>query len=273
MLSIGEFSFVCKVSTKTLRYYEKIGLIFPKKVEPENGYRYYAIEQLETMRFINRLKSYNFTLEEIKMLLDHSGLSKEMLYAELFRKKQELKKKMTDFEQKIEQIGEEMSLLQLGQSIIPLYEEVDIQYAEISKMHLLSIRKMVRETKMKVEYQRCFGQLVEKIEKENLTIIGAPLVLFHDSEFRSLGLDTEFAIPIQEVTHATRYFTPGLCLKTILYGSYTELSSVYAKQINWADREGYECSGTLFEIYVTNLAQVANEMELVTEIYYPIKKR
>lgn len=46
MLSIGEFSNICQVSTKTLRYYAEIGLILPDEINPENGYRYYSIEQL-----------------------------------------------------------------------------------------------------------------------------------------------------------------------------------------------------------------------------------
>ena len=58
MLSIGEFSNICQVSTKTLRYYAEIGLILPDEINPENGYRYYSIEQLKRMLFINRLKSY-----------------------------------------------------------------------------------------------------------------------------------------------------------------------------------------------------------------------
>ena len=70
MLSIGEFSNICQVSTKTLRYYAEIGLILPDEINPENGYRYYSIEQLKRMLFINRLKSYNFSLEEIRAILD-----------------------------------------------------------------------------------------------------------------------------------------------------------------------------------------------------------
>ena len=53
MLSIGEFSNICKVSAKTLRYYAEIGLLLPEEINPENGYRYYAIGQLEDMLFIN----------------------------------------------------------------------------------------------------------------------------------------------------------------------------------------------------------------------------
>ena len=63
MLSIGEFSNICQVSKKTLRYYDEIGLLKPSEINPENGYRYYAIEQLEQMLFINRLKSYSFSLQ------------------------------------------------------------------------------------------------------------------------------------------------------------------------------------------------------------------
>ena len=70
MLTIGEFSNICRVSAKTLRYYAEIGLILPDEINPENGYRYYSINQLEKMLLINRLKAYCFSLEEIKSILD-----------------------------------------------------------------------------------------------------------------------------------------------------------------------------------------------------------
>ena len=68
MLSIGEFSNICKVSAKTLRYYAEIGLLEPSEVNPDNGYRYYAIEQLEKMLFINRL-SQLFAVEDAPVSL------------------------------------------------------------------------------------------------------------------------------------------------------------------------------------------------------------
>ena len=85
MLSIGEFSKICKVSTKTLRYYDEIGLINPSEVNPDNGYRYYAIEQLEKMLFINRLSQLfaeedapvSLTEAQKKLLERWSRLSEE----------------------------------------------------------------------------------------------------------------------------------------------------------------------------------------------------
>ena len=88
-----------------------------------------------------------------------------------------------------------------------------------------------------------------------------------------MGLDTEFAIPIKEYATGTRDFCPGLCLKTVVQGSYLQLSSVYARQIEWAEREGYENSNALYEVYVTDPTEVSKESELVTEVYYPVKKR
>ena len=80
MLSIGEFSNICKVSAKTLRYYAEIGLLEPSEVNPDNGYRYYAIEQLEKMLFINRLKAYSFSLDEIKTILQLEEIQDDNLY-------------------------------------------------------------------------------------------------------------------------------------------------------------------------------------------------
>ena len=90
MLSIGEFSKICQVSTKTLRYYAEIGLILPNEINYENGYRYYSIDQLETMLFIKRLKSYNFSLEEIKIILKSEELKEEKLYSYLIKNKEKL---------------------------------------------------------------------------------------------------------------------------------------------------------------------------------------
>ena len=68
--------------TKTLRYYAEIGLLQPSEIDPENGYRYYAIEQLEKMLFINRLKAYSFSLDEIKAILQSEEMQDDHLQLE-----------------------------------------------------------------------------------------------------------------------------------------------------------------------------------------------
>ena len=58
------------VTTKTLRHYDSIGLLKPRELNNENGYRYYSVGQLGTMQKILRLKEYGFSLDEIKALID-----------------------------------------------------------------------------------------------------------------------------------------------------------------------------------------------------------
>lgn len=273
MLSIGQFSKICKVSTKTLRYYAEIGLILPTQINPENGYRYYAIEQLETMLFINRLKSYHFSLEEIKTIIQSEELKEEKLYHALIRKEREIKKQMNEFKRNLSQLNSDILNLKHGKSIMAYLDEIQIQLVDVPEMFLLSIRKMVSEDFFPDEYSFCFGKLLKTIQTENLTLAAAPMVLFHSDEFSPFGLDTEFAFPIEESVMKTRDFKAGLCLKTIVRGSYSLLPSVYAKQIEWAEKEGYESADALFEMYITDPSEVVSENELITEVYYPVRKR
>ncbi len=273
MLTIGEFSNICRVSTKTLRYYAEIGLILPDEINPKNGYRYYSIDQLERMLLINRLKDYCFSLEEIKLILDSEEQIDEVLFTALNKKKKEIAVKVQKFEDTMHQIDSDISNLRNGKSIMSYMESIDVRLVEIPMMYLLSIRKNVLEHEFLEEYGTCFGQLFRKMEEKKLTAAAPPMVLFHGDEYTPFGLDTEFAIPIKEYATGTRDFCPGLCLKTVVQGSYLQLSSVYARQIEWAEREGYENSNALYEVYVTDPTEVSKESELVTEVYYPVKKR
>lgn len=273
MLSIGEFSNICKVSTKTLRYYAEIDLLLPSEINPENGYRYYSIHQLETMLFISRLKSYGFCLEEIKEILKAKGSQEEVLCMALTRKKEELEKKRKDLDQTMLQMNQDIITLQQGKSIMSYLDEIEVSLVEVSAMNVLSMRLMVREGEFPQAYRDCFGNLFKRIAQERLTIAGAPMVMFHTAEFTPCGMDSEFAVPIEEQTTKTRLFQPKLCLKTRLHGSYANLPSVYAKQMEWAEKEGYETCDALYEVYINDPSEIQTEQELITEIYYPVRKR
>jgi DNA-binding transcriptional MerR regulator len=46
MYSIGEFSKINRITPKTLRHYDRIGLLTPASVDDWTGYRYYSPDQL-----------------------------------------------------------------------------------------------------------------------------------------------------------------------------------------------------------------------------------
>ncbi|MGN0239607.1 MAG: helix-turn-helix domain-containing protein, partial [Paludibacteraceae bacterium] len=72
-LSIGEFSRLCGVTVKTLRHYEKIGLLKAEQTDRYTGYRYYSVGQLQKMLAIRQLKELGFSLEDIASLFRGSS--------------------------------------------------------------------------------------------------------------------------------------------------------------------------------------------------------
>ncbi|MDN9010600.1 MerR family transcriptional regulator [Brevibacillus laterosporus] len=63
----GEFAKVAGVSIRTLRYYDKVGLLSPAK-HAENGFRIYTSNDLAKLQQILTLKYLGFSLGEIKAL-------------------------------------------------------------------------------------------------------------------------------------------------------------------------------------------------------------
>ena len=79
MLSIGQFSRACHVSVKTLRHYEKVGLLPPTRVDSWTGCRYYDEALIDTMLLIQRLKRYGFSLVAIGRILTDPAFGPEAL--------------------------------------------------------------------------------------------------------------------------------------------------------------------------------------------------
>ena len=67
-MKIGELARRTGFSTKTIRYYELVGLL----VEPErsqSGYRLYSAKDVERLEFIEKAKRLGFSLEDIRDVL------------------------------------------------------------------------------------------------------------------------------------------------------------------------------------------------------------
>lgn len=68
MYRIGELARQCAVTTDTIRFYEKSGLL-SDVTRSDSGYRLYADEDVAKIKFILRAKRTGFTLLEVAELL------------------------------------------------------------------------------------------------------------------------------------------------------------------------------------------------------------
>ena len=68
-MTIQAFARLCGCNPQTLRYYDKVDLLRPARVDRFTGYRYYDEEQALTFVKIKNLQLGGFAIEEIKPLL------------------------------------------------------------------------------------------------------------------------------------------------------------------------------------------------------------
>lgn len=82
-MTIKDFSKLCNCTTQTLRYYDHVNLLKPARVDDWTGYRYYSEEQALLYVKIKNFQEADFTIEEIKKLLDRDD---DEVYAAFDRK-------------------------------------------------------------------------------------------------------------------------------------------------------------------------------------------
>ncbi|RIW38934.1 MerR family DNA-binding transcriptional regulator [Bacillus salacetis] len=121
--SISQLADEFNITTRTIRYYEELQLISPRR--NENGRRRYSRKEYARLKLIVRGKNFGFSLEEIKEMIhlfdrDRSGkaqLERTIEYGnqkieevsgrinELETMKHDLEKLRDDFVTRLEQLG------------------------------------------------------------------------------------------------------------------------------------------------------------------------
>ena len=127
MKKIAEVAKQFHITTRTIRYYEEIGLLKPER-SPTNE-RLFPKSELVKLKLIARGKRYGFSLEEIKEMIllfdkDRSGkkqLERTIQYGkqrivdiderieELLQIKSEMEQLLTEFTEKLNSLEEESS--------------------------------------------------------------------------------------------------------------------------------------------------------------------
>ena len=99
LLTCGQMARLNGVSEKTLRLYQKKGLLSPTIVNEETGFRYYTLDQSSDLDTIQRLQGIGFSLAEIRDMLSLGQVSE--LENRLVERSAELKKEAQHIERMI----------------------------------------------------------------------------------------------------------------------------------------------------------------------------
>lgn len=266
MLKIGEFSKLGRLSVKTLRHYDEIGLLQPLRVDPLTGYRFYSHDQLPRLNRILALRELGFLLEQIGQLLEE-GVGADQIRGMLSLRRAELVQEIDQGRDRLARV--EARLKQIEQEgRMPEYEVV------IKKVEPHLVASVRDRLESYAEVGRLFGELFGYLGPLGAAGLGASL--WHDGEFKDSDIDGEavaflpHAVP--ESGRVKVYELPGATVASLVYrGKYSLIDQAYAVLMSWIETNGFRLAGPDREIYLTGGTD-PNDPTYVTEIQQPIEK-
>lgn len=169
LFKISAFSRLSRVSLKTLRYYDQIGILKPRKVDHDTGYRYYSADQLLELNRIIIYKELGFTLPQITQLLQEHITLENM--QGMFKLKRSEIQQIIDTEQaKLVRIEERMQLIE---------EEGHVETGQEIRIKEEGVRPFLFQTGCgrEEEIPSLFHQFDQSLTKEMRQLIDGPQVV------------------------------------------------------------------------------------------------
>ena len=269
MFKIGEFSRFSQVTVKTLRYYDKIGLLRPAEVDRFTGYRYYSASQLPRLNRILALKDLGLSLEQIGQLLKND-LTPDQIRGMLRLKQVEIEAQVQEEQARLVRV--ERRLRRIEQE-----EAMPTQEIVIKKIPAQSVAS-VRDTVSIGGLGQLFGEVFGYLGQRGIGPVGPPVGIYHDKEFREDAVDAEVAVPVAgsvpEGERVKGRELPGAeqmaCL--VHEGSYETVGGTYGQLMKWVEANGYRVTGPCREVYLQGPESGSDPSTYVTEIQFPVEK-
>ncbi len=261
---IGEISRLYGVSTDSLRYYEEIGILNPRR--DDNGYRMYSIWDIQTLNVLRELRSIGFSMQEIKDHLQDFNLEKTLSLFE---------KGIATIDQRIEQLSALKNQLEERPREIEnhLHQDFAFDSPQLRRIGPRRILKLSEEV-YRDEY---LDLVIKKLQKKNqsqLYLIGngntgstIPLEPiekgvygYFNSVFCTVGEDEDYDAVIEG----------GEFLCSTVKGSYALIADAWQALFQELKARGLKAGGDPIEFYIIDNHDTKDENEFITQLQIPL---
>lgn len=268
LYTIGEFSRITALSIKSLRLYHDRELLTPARIEEFSGYRYYDDRNVEVARAIKILKDFDFSLAEIKEILDECGDDVDMLGF--------LETKLSNIQDKIhhyEAVSRSIQLIIKTERESKMSEQNGFTVEEKNVDTLL-----IAGHRMKGIYSdigKGFGIVGKKAGRH---INGKALGLYYDHDYKEEDADFEACFPVRKGTSdsevSVRELKGGACVSLLHKGPYDTIGESYKKIFAWINEKGYKTLVPTREVYIKGPGMIfrGNPDNYLTEIVVMLDK-
>ncbi len=266
---IGEMAKLNKVSTQTLRYYDKIALFSPAYVDEETGYRYYTLSQFQELQTINYLKFIGMSLGAIKDILREKDINQIL---------KQLENQRSEVDKKINELLKVKNNLEFKTNMLSSYLEIEdysqVWIEEMEPFYVFS-RRVDTEFSPEDEFVIEMNKLVDEFF-DDLFIYTGDIGITIDKEKIEEGSYVHF----KDIFYATndssnpkcRLIERGLCVRALHKGSFSKTYETYEKIKKYIKSNGYQMIGDSVELGIVDIMVVDNEEDLLLDISIPVKK-
>jgi DNA-binding transcriptional MerR regulator len=268
-LKIGEFSRLCRVTVRTLRHYEEIGLLVPEIVDQFTGYRYYSIEQLQKMQSILQFKGMGFSLEEIRELYEDDthvpGIDA--------------------LEEKIRVCENELRLLRARKTQLQAMVTTQKKLKKMEKITIESLPAIIVAThRTTIHTFEDLGPLCYKVIGPEMARLGCECpepgycYTIEHGGYKPSDIDIEYCekvmakgkdsdiIKFKDIPEVPT----AVCMK--VYGPYERLYQNYIDLFAWMEKEGWKVVGSPRASYVDGIWNQEDPEKWLTIIQVPAEK-
>ena len=277
MLKIGEFSKIAQVSIKALRHYDRLGLLKPAHIDRYSGYRYYELSQLVTLNRILALKDLDFSLDQIKELLNVE-LSGKVLEKLLYKKANELQQRILDEHARL--IRVEGRLAQLKDNLGSQTNPVVLKSSP--RQWIAAVRQILPSINDLYEWQQeQLAAIDDCLKGTDYNPSDQAILIYHQDEYHEVDVDIEVGRFLigkkhhgqnEEIKRSLQIYTlPAVnhLATTIHTAGSADMSETYANLAGWTQSNGFRPIGAWREL---TYSQESINGQVVIEVQRPVMK-
>lgn len=287
LYSIGQIAKVTDTSTKTLRYYDQLGLVRPESVDEHTHYRYYTQEQIFRVFLVKRLQSFGFSLQEIQELLAkgdaeaYRGAVTEKLanVQEQIRALEVTFREGLFFVDKIEMLKAatqcdnfdkvmDKNPLLAGGITLEMVEERQVIFTK---------RTMEHYNNLEISVDR-WTELYNRARHDGLAVRGAMILCYPTAapmeQFFDPNCQVEIMLPIEKAPAErddVRIFGGFQAASIYHVGTYANISDSHVELLRWIKEKGLQITGPIAEEYLLNPFDLDVQPVYITKIIAPIR--
>lgn len=257
MLAIGDLARLGRVSVRSLRHYDAIGLLVPAWVDPGSGHRFYEAAQLDRLNRIVALLDLGFTLRQVAEMLD-GKLDVGELEGMLRLRRAEVETRVAADLDRLARLEARIRLIQ-HEGLPP---GAEIRVKRVAPLRIVELTTAAQSYEPQVigpVVMALFGQLYQRLEDAALRPGPGSMMVYYEPDPHDDGVQVHVAVPAGAGIGGTQTSAAGLALVDLAEvevaalvhrGSMDDADVGWQQIAAWLDNTGYRSAGHAREVYL-----------------------